>query len=214
MAATPPEASPHEKKFWVRLTATMLLAAFPLAWLLVVERRSPVWVGAAAFAMAIALLVVWDTTRWLPAGLVFWARPKAMRDEVTKLYNPAAWRDLLEAEEGRAARHGQPVGVVVVRTDPGPDAARADAEVGAAISRTVRGHDVAARLQDGAFAVLAVGSDQDGCDALVGRLTEQLSRVGAAARFGAVARTEGRTLQQVWAEADRASSGDPATRTV
>lgn len=204
------ERSMSERAFWVRLALTMLLIAVPMGWLISFYDVPLTTVLAAAGASAVALLAIWDTSRLLPDGLVLWGQPKAMRDEVTGLYNPEGWTELLAAEEDRCSRHDMRASVVVVQVagDGEPTIERL-AEVGGRIKMLCRKHDVAAYLDEGTFGVLAVGSGARGSEVLVARLVDALGRQGIRVRWAVGERTESLDLPAAWEDATGRMADSP-----
>jgi GGDEF domain-containing protein len=189
----------------------MLLLALPLAWGLIVLDVDPVVIVVVSTVASVALLAIWDGARNLPQGLVFWAKPEPLRDRRTGLYNPDGWTHQLEVEEDRCRRHGLGAGVLAFQvTDPnGQDVA---VPVAKTLRRVCRGHDVLACLDEGSFAVLAVGSSAVGCHGLSQRLRNELEDKGFAVRVSAASRDDGTTLEQAWAEASRSAGDTPQGR--
>lgn len=201
MADTSNERSMGERAFWVRVGLTMGLVAVPMAWTIVLYDAPALSVGLAGIAAAVAILAIWDTSRFLPNGLIFWGKPKHLRDEQTGLYNPDGWERLLAAEEDRCRRHGLTASVVVVRVkDPDDGSARRTSEIGGAIRQICRAHDVAAYLDEGTFGILAVASGDEGSTALIRRIQNELGP--SIVRWAAVARNDSRGLLEAWRLAD------------
>lgn len=139
------------------------------------------------------------------------AEREGVTDELTGLFNRRGWERLLEAEEDRCRRHGDPAAVFAIDLD-GLKAVN-DAEGHAAgddllcrcadaIRASIRGHDVAARLGGDEFAVLAVHADEAGADVLAARLAEAFDSAGVSASFGLAARRPSGGLREALALAD------------
>lgn len=212
MTETSRERNMSERAFWVRVALTMALVAVPMAWTIVLYDAPGLSVGLVGVAAAVAILAIWDTSRFLPNGLIFWARPKHLRDEQTGLYNPDGWERLLEAEEDRCRRHGLTASVVVVQVqDPADDSAKRASEIGGTIRRICRAHDVAAYLDEHTFGILAVASGDEGSTALIQRVRGELgSKVTI--RSAGVARNDSLGLLEAWRLAEtRVRSADEAS---
>lgn len=211
MTDTSRERSMSERAFWVRVALTMALVAVPMAWTIVLYDAPALLVGLAGIAAAVAILATWDTSRFLPDGLLFWAKPKHLRDEQTGLYNPDGWERLLAAEEDRCRRHALAASVVVVQVkDPEDGSPQRAAEIGGTIRRICRAHDVAAYLDEDTFGILVVASGDEGSTALVQRVQGELGS-GVPARWAAVVRNDSRGLLDAWRLAEaRVRSADEA----
>lgn len=182
-------------RFWFRLVATMGLFAIPLSWGLVVEGMSPLVIASASVVTSFCLLAIWDGTRWLPKGLVWWARPEPLADEATGVFNPAGWHRLLEAEDDRCRRHDLDASVIVVHVEPPAGAGdSADRQAGSAIASVVRTHDVVGHLDTATFGVLAVAAGADDCAAVLGRVGSALRADGFGVSFGVADRRAGADL--------------------
>lgn len=121
------------------------------------------------------------------------AEADSKSDALTGLYNRRGWEGLIEAEEQRCKRYGNPGGVVVVDLDglkkvndeqghsAGDDLI---ASAGRALEAAVRTEDVVARLGGDEFAVLAVQADADKLQVVVKRIRGALEQAGLAASIG------------------------------
>lgn len=141
------------------------------------------------------------------------ARFDAALDPLTGLCNRRGWDALVEAEESRARRHGNPISVIWIDVDglkqandtlgheAGDDLLR---RCGIALSAAVRRHDVAARVGGDEFAVLAVHADAAGVAVLVERIERALAATGVRASLGAATRDPARGLVEAVLAADAA----------
>lgn len=135
----------------------------------------------------------------------------SLTDELTGLGNLRAWDRILEAEESRCRRYGDPASVLVlgldelkdVNDDRGDAAGNRRIETAAAAIRTAtREGDFAARIADDEFAILLVNARIEDAAVAEGRLANALSDAGVRASIGAAARVPADGLAAAWKQAD------------
>jgi diguanylate cyclase (GGDEF)-like protein len=138
---------------------------------------------------------------------------EAETDPLTRLPDRRAWQRLLEAEEIRCRRYGDPAGVVIVDVDEmkavnDSGGHRAGDELLMATARVLRkagrGGDLIARIGGDEFAVLAVESDAATTAALAHRLHRALADGHISASLGYSTRDPATGLAATWMQADRA----------
>lgn len=186
------------RTFWLRLLLTMVLLALPLAFGLVVLQVSKLAVFLVGVISAVALLAIWDATRYLPTGWMFWSQAEPIQDAATGVFNPGAWERHLAMEEDRCKRHDLSACVVAVRI---ADDVAAPAEVGAHLAGACRSHDLVACLDERTYAVLAIATDATKATAVVRRIEGVLGAEGIDARFAAADRSMAGTLPEAWTRA-------------
>jgi len=159
------------------------------------------------------------------AALVFWlvggralvrshriALRRASRDGLTDLPNQRAFQDDLERDLLTAARHGDPLSVVVVDLDdfkflndrhghPHGDALLRRV---ASVLRDVRAGDAAYRVGGDEFALVLRRTDAEGARAVARRLAAALREAGLAASVGLSVLRPGHERETLLAEADAA----------
>lgn len=121
------------------------------------------------------------------------AEAEAASDGLTSLYNRRGWDQLMEREEERCRRYGNPACVISIDLDDlkrindtqGHAAGDRLLQNAAQVLRAVaRNHDVIARLGGDEFAILAVECDPASAEALVARLKLKLQESGIHASIG------------------------------
>ena len=156
------------------------------------------------------------------------AERSSRTDALTGVGNRRLWDEVVNAEDARCARYGDPAGVIVLDLDglkkcndeqghaAGDELIRRTAEV---LTGAVRVHDFVARLGGDEFGVLAIRTDAEGLETLRGRLVSTLEEAGIRASVGAASRSPQVSLEQAVAAADtemydakRALQSDPALR--
>lgn len=149
------------------------------------------------------------------------AEAEAHTDGLTSLYNRRGWTRLLEAEEERCRRYGNPAAVIVSDLDDlkvindseghfaGDELITRAASVLAAVKRS---HDVVARIGGDEFTLLAIECDQPGADALLGRLRTALDEARVRASLGCAVRVPAEGLERAWERADAAMYADKERR--
>ncbi|MFI5377740.1 MAG: sensor domain-containing diguanylate cyclase [Tepidisphaerales bacterium] len=139
------------------------------------------------------------------------ARLDAMRDGLTGLFNRRGWDQLLEVEERRCARYGNPACVVVIDLDDlkqtnDHDGHKAGDDLicraAGAIAASVRSADAVARVGGDEFAVLCVECDQKGGREFVQRLRDKLNTAAVSASVGLASRVPSLGLTHAWQKAD------------
>ena len=193
-----PQSPESARTFWLRFGLTSVLLALPLAYALVVLEAPPLLISIIAIASAVALLAIWDATRHLPRGWMFWVRPEPMQDAKTGVYNPGAWERHLEMEEDRCNRHDLDACVIAVRL---PDDADQPSSIGALLSRACRAHDIVACLDERTFGVLAISTDRTRAAVLVRRIDEALRADGLRATISSADRGGSGSLSEAWTAA-------------
>jgi diguanylate cyclase (GGDEF)-like protein len=148
-------------------------------------------------------------------------RSEAETDALTKLYNRRGWDRLVDAEEHRCRRYGQPACVIAIDLDglksvndsaghaAGDELLRRAAS---AIRTTVRETDVVARVGGDEFVVLGVECDESDADSLLRRIRSGLDAVGVDASLGMALRLPALGLEHAHQDADRAMYVDKARR--
>lgn len=122
-----------------------------------------------------------------------YAEAEAASDSLTALYNRRGWDQLIEREEERCRRYGNPACIVSIDLD---DLKRINDTQGhaagdrllqnaaRALRSAARHHDVIARLGGDEFAILAVECDASSAEALIARLKQKLQENGVHASIG------------------------------
>lgn len=139
------------------------------------------------------------------------AEVEATRDALTSLYNRRGWDQLLNREEDRCRRYGNPACVIAVDldelklvNDSYGHAAGDELLVRASqvILETTRVPDVVARLGGDEFGILGVECDVHAAQSLLNRLRENLGAAGIKASLGLALRNPEHGLQTAFQEAD------------
>lgn len=137
---------------------------------------------------------------------------EAMTDDMTGILNRRGWNRAVAAEEDRARRYGNPMGVLIIDLDGLKQVndvqghAKGDeliARAAQALTESVRKSDVVARLGGDEFAVLAVECDRAALECLDQRVRTCLAANGVTASIGIASRRPGLGLSDAIAEADR-----------
>lgn len=140
-----------------------------------------------------------------------YAEAEASRDGLTSLYNRRGWDQLLEREEDRCRRYGNPACVVSIDlddlkvTNDTQGHAAGDKlliDTADAIRAVVRGNDVVARLGGDEFGVLGIECDRDKMEVLVRRLREHFQAASIRASIGYANRHPEHGLQAAFEKAD------------
>ncbi len=164
-------------------TGTLLLGALAdvaVARQIVVARSSVPFLGAGFLVFSVVLLVVLaDDDRRLQV--------QATTDPLTGLANRAAFLERARFEIQRAERSGRPLAIVLFDLDRfksvndrfgHPAGDRVLLGAATAISRTIRGIDLAARWGGEEFAVLLVDADESTAGTAVERIREAVAATG------------------------------------
>lgn len=137
---------------------------------------------------------------------------QATTDALTGLYNRAGWQALLDKEEQRCRRYGNPAAVIVIDLDElkrvndneghhaGDQLLRQTAN---ALRQAGRGQDILARIGGDEFGVIGVECDQTGGETLLARLRDTLAAHGIQASAGLAMRDPSRGLNTAWGLADQ-----------
>lgn len=130
-----------------------------------------------------------------------------VKDSETQFFNPKSWVQILEAEDARCRRYGHSAVVVGLsvqintnKVNPDIGADSFISKVGFAIKQAVRTVDAVARFGKSDFAVLGVECDAEGAEALVQRLSDELSDVGVVASICYELRQHGGSLMSALEE--------------
>jgi diguanylate cyclase (GGDEF)-like protein len=149
------------------------------------------------------------------------AEARAEADSLTGLHNRAAWDRLLDIEEKRCQRYGNPAGVLLIDIDglkaindseghaAGDHILRRAAHV---LQEAVRETDIVARIGGDEFAVLAPDESALAVEQLEKRLRTQLEEAGVAASVGSSRRDPRQTLQWALEQADKGMYADKKAR--
>ncbi len=141
------------------------------------------------------------------------ARFDAMRDSLTGAFNRRGWDQMLEVEERRCARYGNPACLIAIDLD---DLKQTNDQNGhkagddlicraaGAIAACTRSADAVARVGGDEFAVLCVECDNKGGHEFVQRLREKLRAAGVNASIGLAGRVPSLGLARAWQKADEA----------
>ena len=141
------------------------------------------------------------------------AEAESLSDQLTGVANRRGWERLLDAEEARCARYGDPASVVVLDLnefkevndtrghEAGDELLRTTAQV---LQTTARTTDLVARLGGDEFGILAVGCGAGAASILLDRLNSSLQAGGVSAAVGVASRHPTRGLHAAWEEADAA----------
>lgn len=125
------------------------------------------------------------------------AEADSKSDALTGLYNRRGWEALIEAEEQRCKRYGNPGGVIVIDLDGlkqvNDEQGHAAGDeliacAGRVLEKAVRTEDVVARLGGDEFAVLAVQADAEKLQIVVERIQGALREAELAASIGSCSR--------------------------
>lgn len=134
-----------------------------------------------------------------------------LTDELTQLYNRRGWDRLLEAEENRCRRHGNPAALYILDLDnlkyvndtfghaAGDDLIKRAAE---ALAYAARTDDIVARLGGDEFGIISIECDEKGARTFLKRIEEILSRHEVKASIGYALRHPASGLQTAWVHAD------------
>ncbi|GGI54096.1 sensor domain-containing diguanylate cyclase [Oxalicibacterium solurbis] len=149
------------------------------------------------------------------------AEAEAASDGLTSLYNRRGWDQLMEREEERCKRYGNPACVISIDLD---DLKRINDEQGhaagdrllqnasQALRAVARHHDVVARLGGDEFAILAVECDPVSAEALVARLKHKFQESGIRASIGHANRHPQQGLRAASEQADARMYADKKCR--
>ena len=149
------------------------------------------------------------------------AEADALFDPLTGLGNRRYWARLLEMEDSRARRHGEPAAIIVADLDhlkevndqeghaAGDDMLR---RVAGVFRRISRDHDGVARLGGDEFALLAVRCGHRTAGLLAARLQDTLADEGIPASVGYAGRHPAGGLAHAWRRADAAMYADKHER--
>ena len=141
------------------------------------------------------------------------ARSEARVDPLTGMANRRGWDDVVDREEHRCSRYGDPAGVIVIDLEDleavndthgqvaGDEMLKLTAQT---ISASVRTVDVVARLGGDEFAVLATATMANELEALAHRIDSSLAKVGIRAALGWARRDPRQGLRAAQVEADAA----------
>jgi diguanylate cyclase (GGDEF)-like protein len=139
------------------------------------------------------------------------AEMEATRDVLTSLYNRRGWNQLLEREEDRCRRYGNPACVISIDIDElktindtsGHAAGDALLVNTAHVMReVVRLNDIVARVGGDEFCILGVECDSAAAEILVRRLRDSFRIAGIKASIGYAIRIPKQGLQAAYEEAD------------
>lgn len=144
-------------------------------------------------------------------------RAESMRDGPTGLYNRRAMQKLMDAEESRCRRYGQPASVIIVdlnglkSVNDQKGHAAGDAmirQAAEAIKTAARDVDLVGRVGGDEFVVLAVDCDEYAGDQIGDRIRQNLSAAGLSAGVGVAPRQPGQTLYHAMDLADQRMYAD------
>jgi diguanylate cyclase len=142
-------------------------------------------------------------------------------DELTGLGNRRGWEHVLDAEEARSRRYGDPAAVLVLDLDglkvtndtlghaAGDELLRRTALT---LREVVREPDYLARVGGDEFSLLALRCGPAAARQLSSRLRAHLTAMGVEASFGSALRHPSRGLRAAWSEADAAMYVDKRVR--
>ncbi|MFH5211872.1 GGDEF domain-containing protein [Antrihabitans sp. NCIMB 15449] len=149
------------------------------------------------------------------------AELRASTDTLTGLLNRGGWEHLLEHEEARYRRFGDPGAVISVDLDhlkpindtkghhAGDEYLRTAAR---ALADNVRSADIVARVGGDEFGILAPKTTADDAEELTRRLSQALHAVGVTASFGHAQYTISDGFAGAWKAADTAMYQQKKTR--
>lgn len=149
------------------------------------------------------------------------ARREADHDILTGLYNRRGWGRVIEQEEARSKRYGNPCTLVVVDLDElkplndsqghraGDKLIRRAAH---AIRSTIRQPDIVARVGGDEFAILLVETDQQNAAGFLNRLEQALEEARIQASVGLAEWNRQESLCDTLYRADQAMYEDKRTR--
>jgi len=139
------------------------------------------------------------------------AEAEAARDGLTSLYNRRGWDQLLDREEDRSRRYGNPAVVIMIDLDDlktvndtqGHEAGDRLIKMTAdTMRRVTRQNDILARLGGDEFAILGIECNPEGTEKFVKRLRAGLSAAGIKASLGYANRHPETGLRVAAREAD------------
>lgn len=139
------------------------------------------------------------------------AEVEAARDVLTSLYNRRGWDQLLEHEEDRCRRYGNPACVIsldldalkIVNDTQGHAAGdQLITKTAAAIQSVVRLNDVAARTGGDEFCILCIECTIEDAEKLTKRLRKSFDDAGVCASIGFAGRKPEHGLVAAWEQAD------------
>lgn len=139
------------------------------------------------------------------------ARVEARKDALTGLFNRRGWDEMLELEEARCRRYGDPAAIIVVDLDHlkriNDDKGHATGdELLVRAARTLealsRQSDLVARMGGDEFGLLAVRCNAQDAAALAKRVEAALAAIGIEASVGFATRHPSRGLQAAQLQAD------------
>jgi len=142
-------------------------------------------------------------------------------DTLTGLFNRLGWDRVLELEQQRCRRFGNPACVVIVDLDGlqalnearGRDAGdRLIRRTGKVLSKTVRESDVVARIGGGKFAILGVSGGANTGKLLYQRLRKSLEKAGVRASVGMSSQGPAVLLDELSRAADQTMRDDKISR--
>lgn len=182
-----------------------------------VRTDDPAFVAAAPllqlFGQLLSMVLAANRQRTASAAALAEARQEAETDSLTGLHNRRGWERLVEQENVRFTRYGDPTVVAMIDLDrlkdindelghdAGDDYIRA---AGAALRRAVRGSDVVARLGGDEFGILMNGCTELLAESRVEQLYEHLEQAGVAGSVGWAPISVLRGFPAALAEADQA----------
>lgn len=139
------------------------------------------------------------------------AEAEAARDVLTSLYNRRGWDQLLEREEDRCRRYGNPVCVISIDLDAlkfvndSHGHAAGDQliiKAAHAMQNVVRLNDIAARVGGDEFLILCIECTLDNARVLMDRLHQSFDKAGVSASIGLASRHPEKGLIAACEEAD------------
>jgi diguanylate cyclase len=146
---------------------------------------------------------------------------EADTDALTGLFNRRAWDRMLQIEEERCKRYGDPAYLVLMNLDglqtinntlghdSGNKLIRRTAKV---IRKNVRESDLVARLGGDEFGVLGTPCNAATAEQIVQRVRKALGRAGVRASIGMSSRVPALQLGELWTEADQLMYGEKTAR--
>lgn len=129
-------------------------------------------------------------------------------DPVTGLGTRESWAEVLQLEERRSKRYGNPATVVAIQASewPAGDRGLLERRLGRRLRDLVRDNDFVARVGEGRFLALAVECDDAAAEAVVRRMRRSLTEYGFKGRVAAAPRRAPHTLQDAALAAEHAAA--------
>jgi GGDEF domain-containing protein len=133
---------------------------------------------------------------------------ESLLDPVTGLGTRESWDEVLQLEERRSKRYGNPATVVAIQASEWPPGDRGllERRLGRRLRDLVRDNDFVARVGEGRFLALAVECDEQAAEAVIRRMRRSLTEYGFKGRIAAAPRRPPMTLRDAAVAAEHAAT--------